>query len=385
MPLTKVTTAKGLALNAKIKAGNGDVGLPFIEVLADAGRSDDLKNLEDAVDPRLAFEFEQKKAVEAHAIITLMMTNQGNPFASPPIPPLDTAFSMQQMCWFAEDPDEGRILYQVWRFDIDPTTGSGIPYVPTGAERVWTYNPQFTVTISDAGVVTIKIVPNSLASRQSIWNSIELSGDDTASVGTRLHAKVLESIFVSDDDFDDIDGSGSNLIDSGKRITELRLLENPANPASPHNVILPITVPEAVIDPQTGVNIAQTLAQTAGSHPATSTQAGLMTPAMVLKLAGIEYNATNFVHPSTHPAAMIDESPERRFVSDEWLEMINNFMDGSNDIGISDIISRLAHIEWQLILQGILDGVDNVIVDTIDSKDSVILISGQFSDGRIFI
>lgn len=35
------------------------------------------------------------------------------------------------------------------------------------------------------------------------------------------------------------------------------------------------------------------------------------------KLAGIEAGANKYVHPSTHPASMITESPQRRFVSDE--------------------------------------------------------------------
>jgi len=193
MPVIRTTTAKGLAMNAKIQAGTGDVLLPLTRIVADAGRSDDLLNLEAAIDPRLEFVFEEKRAVEAHAMIRAMLTNQGNPFAIPPLPPLATGFSMQMLDFFATDPDEGEILYQVFRFDPNDD-GSGIPYVPSAAERAWTYTPEFTITISDAGVVTIEIVPNSLASRQSIWNSIEMSDAETPSQGVRTHLRVLESV-----------------------------------------------------------------------------------------------------------------------------------------------------------------------------------------------
>ena len=194
MPMTVVTTAKGLALNAKIQAGGGGVGLKFTKVVADAGRADDLLNLEQAIDPRLTFVFEKKTAVQSHAMITLMLSNQPNPHANPPIPPLLSGFSMNQIPWYAEDPDEGEILYQVWRYEIDPGTGGGIPYVPPSAESVWTYNPRFTITISDAGVVTTTIDPNSLASRQSIWDAIESSDADIPSSGTRVHARFIKEV-----------------------------------------------------------------------------------------------------------------------------------------------------------------------------------------------
>ena len=193
MSVTRVTTAKGLALNAKIQAGTGNVSLPLIEVVAGAGRSDDLANLEGVVDPRLSFVFESKSSVQAHAKIRLLLTNQGNPFANPPEPPLATGFSMQQIGFYAQDPDEGRILYQVFQFEMN-ADGVGIPYVPSFIERPWTYNPTFILTFSDAGVVTIAFDPNSLASRQSIWDAIEMSDVDIPAVGTRVHLRVVEDV-----------------------------------------------------------------------------------------------------------------------------------------------------------------------------------------------
>lgn len=48
------------------------------------------------------------------------------------------------------------------------------------------------------------------------------------------------------------------------------------------------------------------------------------------KLAGIEANANNYTHPATHPASMIDESTEKRFVSDSEKTSWNNKEDKSN-------------------------------------------------------
>ena len=180
MPVTKVVTAKGLALNAKIQKGDGKVTLPLIEVVADAGRSDDLLNLEDSIDPRLSFSFEQKTSVGVHARIRVLLTNLGNPNTNPPTPMLTVPFSMHQINFFANDPDEGRILYQVYRFDIDPSTNSGIPYVPSAAERPWVYNPTFILTMTDAGLLSIEIDPQSLVSRQSLREGFDEHNRDPA-------------------------------------------------------------------------------------------------------------------------------------------------------------------------------------------------------------
>ena len=100
---------------------------------------------------------------------------------------------MQQIGFYVEDPEEGKILYQVFQFEIN-AEGVGIPYVPSFIERPWTYNPTFILTFSDAGVVTIAFDPNSLASRQSIWDATEMSEADIPAVGTRVHLRVVEDM-----------------------------------------------------------------------------------------------------------------------------------------------------------------------------------------------
>lgn len=62
-----------------------------------------------------------------------------------------------------------------------------------------------------------------------------------------------------------------------------------------------------------------------GNHKhniASSTENGLMSSDMFTKLEGIEDNANNYTHPDTHPATMIEQTEEFRFVTDaekdEW-------------------------------------------------------------------
>ena len=54
------------------------------------------------------------------------------------------------------------------------------------------------------------------------------------------------------------------------------------------------------------------------------------------KLAGIEVGANKYVHPSTHPASMITESPTRRFTSDvekaDWNSAVEHIGDGIRHI-----------------------------------------------------
>jgi len=199
---TRVITDKGRLLQAKIQAGNGLVTLDLTEVLADAGRAadGDLLTLEEAIDPRLNFIFDQKKALDDRAIIRIFLTNQGNPGnpnANPPIPPtppLLTGFSLQQTCWFAQDPDEGRILYQIDRYETNPD-GTGIPYVPALSEYPVTRSITSTIVINGGSgeLIIVPIDPQSLASRQSIWDAIEEHNQDPDS-----HYDLIKSILDRD-------------------------------------------------------------------------------------------------------------------------------------------------------------------------------------------
>ncbi|MDL2288760.1 hypothetical protein LJC32_05220 [Oscillospiraceae bacterium OttesenSCG-928-F05] len=121
--------------------------------------------------------------------------------------------------------------------------------------------------------------------------------------------------------------------------------------------------------------------------PVTTTQNGLMTPDLLVKLNGIQPGATNYVHPSTHPASMIVTDSERRFVTDDWLAQVNAIMEGSNGATLASLAEDISYIMWQLVLNGIIDadGVGNVIVDNIDSEDAVHIISGIYANSRVYI
>lgn len=53
------------------------------------------------------------------------------------------------------------------------------------------------------------------------------------------------------------------------------------------------------------------------------------------KLAGIEANANNYTHPSSHPASIITETSEKRFVSDNEKATWNNKVDKISGKGLS--------------------------------------------------
>ena len=95
-------------------------------------------------------------------------------------------------------------------------------------------------------------------------------------------------------------------------------------------------------------------------------------------------------HPAEHPASIIVTDSERRFVSDAWLGKVNGFLAGGASVGgasVVTIIEDLAHITFQLAVQGLIDAedIDNVIVDAIDSQAAVTLISGMYSGNKVCI
>lgn len=55
------------------------------------------------------------------------------------------------------------------------------------------------------------------------------------------------------------------------------------------------------------------------------------------KLAGIEENATNYIHPSTHPASMIEEDENHRFSTDSEKESWNNKLDSTNELSVDTL------------------------------------------------
>ena len=64
---------------------------------------------------------------------------------------------------------------------------------------------------------------------------------------------------------------------------------------------------------------------------------GLMSAAMFTKLEGIEEGANNYVHPETHAAAMITTDAERRFVTDAQIAAWSAKADTKEDVGLGNV------------------------------------------------
>lgn len=70
--------------------------------------------------------------------------------------------------------------------------------------------------------------------------------------------------------------------------------------------------------------LADELEKKAGPGGASPDGSGLMSPDDKKKLDSIEWYANKYVHPKTHPASMITQSSQRRFVSDTEKSVWNN-------------------------------------------------------------
>jgi len=153
-------TTAGQALTAKINAGNGTIPLNITRIVTGSGTSPDPLNLAAVVDERQTFTITEKTTAGLHALISVMLTNTGNPSES--IPPLAQGYSLTQIGFYADDPDEGEILYRISQFE-NPN------YVPAANERGWTLERTFSIYTANASVVNVTVDPL----WQSIRNEIE--------------------------------------------------------------------------------------------------------------------------------------------------------------------------------------------------------------------
>jgi len=141
-------TALGQALKAKIEQGNGLIPLKITRIVSASGTSPDPTNLTAVVNPKLEFGITRVSSQGARTTIETILTNTGAP--SDGVPPLATGYPMSQVGFYAEDPDEGEILYRISQYD-NPI------YVPSAQERGWTYTPSFNIVTGNATTVLIEI------------------------------------------------------------------------------------------------------------------------------------------------------------------------------------------------------------------------------------
>lgn len=164
-------TAKGQALNAKIQAGDGTVPLEITRVVSASGRSDDPLNLESVVDIRQTAIIVGQKRIDFRAVIEVTLSNQGNPAAGEP--PLTEGYPLSQFGMYANDPDEGEILYRISQYDLPN-------YVPAAGQMAWMINPVWNLVVGNASEVIVNVDPAGLVT-----------------VG-QLNDHILQSVFSQD-------------------------------------------------------------------------------------------------------------------------------------------------------------------------------------------
>ena len=239
-------TTAGQALKAKIEMGGGTIPLEITRIVTASGTSPDPLNLTAVVNEQQTFTITGRTTTGPRTEITAILTNMGNPGASPPIPPLASGYALSQIGWYAIDPDDGEILYRISQFDAPN-------YVPAASERGWTYEPTFNIITGNASEVIVQIDPSGFTSMQDIWNSIELSGQDVQGASTRIQ-------FREADDAPGYTPVSPITLYNGAKITEIRLFQDPANPAGNYvQIALPITVLEAIMNQITGQSLAEML------------------------------------------------------------------------------------------------------------------------------
>ena len=154
-------TTKGLALNAKIQAGEGTVPLNITRIMSASGTSDDPLNLTAGVDEQQQYTIQNVAVSDDRAIILALLTNLGNPYLMPPEPPLAVGYPLSQILFYATDPDEGEILYRISQFP------NPIP-IPSASESTMTLNPTFDISTSNASEVFLYVDPAGLVTYASL-------------------------------------------------------------------------------------------------------------------------------------------------------------------------------------------------------------------------
>jgi hypothetical protein len=145
-------TAKGQALMAKISLGAGTIPLEITRIVTSSQASPDPLNSTALVEEQQEFTVLGKQTTGARSAIRCYLNNFGNPSATPPEPPLAQGYSMVQIGFYANDPDEGEILMRISQF--------GSPnYVPAANERAWEFEPTFNFVTGNASEVIIEISP----------------------------------------------------------------------------------------------------------------------------------------------------------------------------------------------------------------------------------
>jgi len=178
-------TQAGLALKAKIELGNGDIPLHITKIVSGSGKSDTPEGLNAVVNPEQEFTIMSRTVDNGRTTIKAMINNFS----------LTDGYSMHQIGFYAEDPDDGEILYRITQFD-EPRR------VPASHEAGWTYTPEFNFAIHNASDVTVVVDPSGLALKSEVEGAIDAANEAKATANTSKDdvTRALEDIEQFKDD-----------------------------------------------------------------------------------------------------------------------------------------------------------------------------------------
>lgn len=148
---TRVTTVKGRALDAKVIAGK--TKLTLTKFKTGDGSPVDLENLTDLVSPQQVIPISSlTPKANGEADVEGIMTNAG----------LENGYFFKEWGLFAQDPDEGEILYQVL-IDANPDY-----WLADGSATALSTELHLTIAIKDADSVSATIDPSGLVSQSDL-------------------------------------------------------------------------------------------------------------------------------------------------------------------------------------------------------------------------
>ena len=156
-------TNKGIALQAKVQAGTQ---LHITKLKLGSGvvpSGTDIKTLTDLIDPEQNLGIGGKEAVDDYCKISSTISNTG----------LDAGYYVRELGVFAQDPDDGEILYMY-------TTDGAPDYLPAGGGST-VISQEFSVMIAvdDTDNIVVDIDPAALATMGYVQLQIQEHNTDT--------------------------------------------------------------------------------------------------------------------------------------------------------------------------------------------------------------
>lgn len=323
-------TNKGLILQAKAQAG---AALKYTRIGVGDGQLNGASLVE------LSRLISEKKSlgisnVSVHSqgkiVIGTVLTNQS----------LTTGFYFREIGVFAQDPDVGEILY------CYANSGVNAEYIPAkGSEDIIEKQMNVIVVVGTASNITATIdqsliwaKPADVAAAETRANAFTQSKITGHANDSGIHVTVGKQTAW--------DGAVAHINDAQKHVsssertawnakastvaatttvaglmsaTDKSKLDGVA--AGANNYVHPSSHPASMITEDATHRFATDAEKTAwnakaSTTAATTTVAGLMSATDKSKLDGVAAGANNYVHPASHPASMITQDANNRFVTD---------------------------------------------------------------------